>query len=109
MAIVDFEFEFYSEISHLEPALREEARRRLRELTVGHHDIVGASVAMEELTGETTPHMYQARIVVYMRPDNLAAVEKSDSAVGALKGALNAMERQVREYRNQLREHWKQP
>jgi ribosome-associated translation inhibitor RaiA len=105
----DFEFEFYSEVPHLSPALRAEAENQLRELTVGHTDILGASVAMEELTGSTTPHRYEARVVMYMKPDNVAAVEKGETAQEALKGALNAVERQVREYRDKLREPWKQP
>jgi hypothetical protein len=47
--------------------------------------------------------------VVYVRPDNVAAVEKGGKAEEALKGALDAVERQVREYRNKLSEPWKQP
>ena len=52
---------------------------------------------MEELTGETTPHNFSASIVVYMRPDNVAATEKAETAKSALKGALNVAERQVRD------------
>jgi hypothetical protein len=44
-----------------------------------------------------------------MRPDNLASVEKAETDEGALKGALTAVERQVRESREKLRETWKQP
>jgi ribosome-associated translation inhibitor RaiA len=104
-----FQFEFYSEIADPGDALRAEAYDRLLALTEGHSDIIGASVTMEELTGETTPHRYQARVVVYIRPDNLAAVEKDTTPELALKGALSAVERQVREFRTKLREQWKQP
>jgi hypothetical protein len=31
--------------------------------------MIGASVALEELTGQTTPHRYQVRVVVYVRPN----------------------------------------
>jgi ribosome-associated translation inhibitor RaiA len=44
-----------------------------------------------------------------MRPDNVAAVEKGETIEAALNGALAAVERQVREYRNKLRERWKPP
>lgn len=77
-------------------------------LAEDHTDIVGASVAVEELTGEATAHRYQVRVAIYMRPDNVAAVEKGEGAEEALKGALDAVERQVRELRDRLRESWKQ-
>ena len=105
----EFGFEYYSEIPDPEDALRAEAERRLLALTEGHDDLIGASVTIEELTGETTPHRYQSAVVVYKRPENIAATEKAESAEGALKGALSAVERQVREFRERLRETWKQP
>jgi ribosome-associated translation inhibitor RaiA len=107
--MIEFDFEFYTEVPDPEDALQLEANRRLRALTEGHTDITGASVALEELTGDTTPNRYQARVVVYIRPDNLASMEKAETAEVALKGALSAVERQVREYREKLRETWKQP
>jgi len=103
----DFGFEFYSTVPDPAGSLREEARRRLSALAEGYTDMIGASVAIEELTQEETPHVYEARVVAYLRPDNIAAVEKSDSAIGALKGALDAAERQVRELRDKLSEPWK--
>jgi hypothetical protein len=105
----DFDFEFYSEVPDPDDVLRAEALNRLLELAEGHDDIIGASVALEELTGETTPHHYQARVVAFVRPDNFAALEEAETARGALKGALTAVERQVRESREKLRETWKRP
>ncbi|MCL7451839.1 MAG: HPF/RaiA family ribosome-associated protein [Anaerolineae bacterium] len=109
MNLPDFDFEFMSEIPDPDDVLRAEALNRLLELAEGHDDIIGASVAVEELTGTTTPHHYQVRVVAFVRPNNIAAVEKDETARGALKGALTAVERQVREQREQLRETWKRP
>jgi hypothetical protein len=39
----------------------------------------------------------------------VAAVEKDETIEGALSGALDAVERQVRERRTKLAEHWKEP
>ncbi|MBN1979673.1 MAG: HPF/RaiA family ribosome-associated protein [Anaerolineae bacterium] len=106
------EFEFYNEAplsDRVEAELRAEVERRLRALTEGHTDMTGASVAVAELTGDATPHIYEVRIVVYVRPEDVVAVEKRETAGGALKGALDAVERQVRELRARLRETWKQP
>lgn len=108
MTTVEFSFEFYSEIPDPDDALRAEAEHRLLALTEGHDDLIGTSVTLEELTGETTPHRYQATVVVYKRPENVAATEKAETAEGALRGALSAVERQVREFRERLRETWKQ-
>jgi hypothetical protein len=107
--MIEFDFEFHSKVPDPDGALRSEAEQRLRALTGRHDDIIGASVAIEELTGETTPNRYEARVVVYMRPENQASVEKADTGEGALKGALSAVERQVRDFREKLRETWKQP
>lgn len=109
MAMLDFTFEFQSEIDEPTEGLRDEAERRLRSLGEGHQDLIGAMVTLEELTGGTTPHRYEATVVVYKRPENLAATEKAETARGALKGALSALERQVREMREKRRETWKRP
>jgi ribosome-associated translation inhibitor RaiA len=109
MEITEFDFEFYSKVPDPGDALRRAAERRLWELAEGYEDMIGASVALEELTQEVTPHVFEARVVAYIKPDNIAAVEKSDSALGALKGALSAVERQVRELRSKLGHPWKRP
>jgi ribosome-associated translation inhibitor RaiA len=101
------DFEFHVKGIELESEQRAEVEARLRELAADHKDITGASVAVEELTGATTPYNYQARVVVYMRPNDIAAVEKQETAMGAVRGALDAVERHVREYRAKLREPWK--
>jgi ribosome-associated translation inhibitor RaiA len=109
MNSTEFDFEFYSKVPDPGDSLRREAESRLWELAEGYYDMIGASVALEELTQEETPHVFEARVVAYIKPDNIAAIEKSDSALGALKGALSAVERQVREFRNKLGEPWKRP
>lgn len=108
----DFRLEFYNEaplLEELELELAAEADSRFRELAEGHTDIVGASVSVEELTGKETPHRYRVRAMVYMRPEDVVAIEKQETVKGTLKGALSAVERQVREYRQKLSERWKQP
>jgi len=101
-------FEFYNTASlteRVEDELWSEADRRLRALIDGHTDITGASVAVRELTGDETPHLYQVRVSVYMRPEDVVVIEKQETVVGALKGALDTVERQVRETRAKLRDH----
>lgn len=109
---VNFDFEFQNMVGglgDLEDKLRQEAETRLRKLAQGHKDLTGAAVALErEDKQANTAYAIRARIVVYTRPDTIAGVEIEDDPMKALKGALNAVERQVREKREKLRETWKQ-
>jgi ribosomal subunit interface protein len=109
MDATDFAFEFYSEVPRVSEDLKIETEHRLRKLAHGHSDMVGADVAVEPLAQREQSYLYRARVVVYIRPTNLAASEQGDTVEGALKGALSAVERQVREHRKKLRERWKQP
>jgi hypothetical protein len=109
---LDFTFEFHAEIPELgdalEDELREEAGGQLDALARGHTDLVGASVVLEQPAHAESSYLYQARVVVYGRPEHMAAVEKDNTLEGALRGALSAVERQVRERRERLGEPWKQ-
>lgn len=109
MDTTDFNFEFYTEGFEEDPAIVAETRNRLEALTANHDDITGASVGLDEVTGSETPYLYRARVNVYMRPNDIVAVEKAPSIGQALDGALDAVERQVRQQREKLRERWKQP
>jgi len=77
---------------------------RLSELRKGHTDITGAAATLEQpAQGRETPYIFEANVVVYMRPKNINATEKHEQPEIALKGALDAMERQVRQQREKLR------
>jgi ribosome-associated translation inhibitor RaiA len=109
MAESEFNYEFFSKVPDPNNKMRDLAETRLLDLTEGNTDLTGAAVSIEEVTHETTPNLFQARVVVYIRPEDIAAVEKDENPLTALKGALSAVERQVREKRKKLSQHWKQP
>jgi ribosome-associated translation inhibitor RaiA len=111
MSSRDFDFEFYSEAPDPADKLKHEAERRLRQLAEGHTDMIGASVVLEPVARKQseTPLFYEARIVAYLRPSKLVTTEQAKTVAAALTGALEAMERQVRERRDKLYERWKQP
>jgi ribosome-associated translation inhibitor RaiA len=109
MGRLDFHLEFQTEVEFVEDALLDEAAVRLRELAQGHNDMIGASVALEELTGAETPYAYRVRVVAYIKPNNVVAVEKGETLELALKGAVDAVERQVRELREKFGEPWERP
>lgn len=105
----DFDFEFYSEVPNVPEELKLEVLDRLESLASGKKDMIGASVAIERIAHGETPHFYQARIVAYIKPNNIAAVEKAENLEMALKGALVAIERKIRKKREKSSEPWKRP
>ncbi|MCZ7542344.1 MAG: HPF/RaiA family ribosome-associated protein [Anaerolineae bacterium] len=109
---LDFAIEFHTDaLGELEErALFGEADTRLRErLAAGHDDITGAAITIRLPAHGTTPPLYEATVVVYVRPENVAAIKQADNPVAALKGALDAVERQVRSKREKLRQRWERP
>ncbi len=104
-----FPIEMEIETPYMTDQLREEVEERLHSLAKGHTDLIGASVTLDRPAHGETGFLYKASIVVYMRPENVYASEKQETGEGALKGALDAVERQVREIRNKLGKPWKRP
>lgn len=109
MGNIDFHFEFYSEVENLPEELKNEAGQRLSALTEDRNDMVGASVAIEDIAGDVDAYLYQARIVVYIKPENITVIEKEDTPEAALKEALATIEKRVREAREKRRRPWQQP
>ncbi len=105
----DFTFEFASEVADPDNELRGEAEARLRGLAAEKRDLVGASVAVDQPARGEKPHVFRARVVVFIRGPDLVAVEKGPSAYSALKGALDAAERRVRERRRRRRKAARRP
>lgn len=86
-----------------------EADQRMQELAADHDDLRGAAINIRQSSHGETPYLYEATVVAYARPENLAASEKHEDPSTALKGALSAVEKQVREKREKLGKPWKQP
>lgn len=109
MADLDIPVEIHSETERFTDKLERKALRQLQALKGDHTDIVGASIAVEEIAKAQAAFRYQATVVVHMRPDRVVASKKADGVRQAIQQALSALERQVRERRAKLREHWKRP
>ena len=106
----EFDWEFHlGEDVQISDELERDAKQRLVALVRGHNDLIGAAVAIERPAMRESAYIYEARVVAYIRPDNVVAVQKADSAATALGAALDAIERQVRELRDRLSKPWQQP
>lgn len=100
-----FDFEFFNETNLPDAEYYDTAYSQITEAAQDHDDITGASVSLEELSSDETPHEYQARVVLYVRPTNIVATEKMPSGLDALQNALDAAIKQVREKREKLSNH----
>jgi len=100
-----FDFEFYNETDLPDAEFYEMAYDQITDTAEGHDDIVGASVSLEELSSEETPHAYQARVVLYVRPSHISSTEVMPSALDALQNALEDAIEQVRKKRNKLKNY----
>jgi hypothetical protein len=100
-----FDFEFFNRTNLPDDKYYTIAYAQITEARKGHSDIVGASVSLEELSSDETPHAYQAQVVLYVRPDNIVAKEIMESAMDALQRALDEAIRQVREKREKLKNY----
>ncbi|MEZ4592566.1 MAG: HPF/RaiA family ribosome-associated protein [Chloroflexota bacterium] len=86
-----------------------QAEARLRELAGDHRDMTGAAINVRRPASGETAYLHEVTVVIYIRPEQIAATEKDSSPEMALKGALDAAERQVRQRRAKLKERWKRP
>ena len=101
----NFPIEFNNEIDDVKKSENEIytlAVDRLSELAEGHDDISGGVVNLKQPAKEhQTSYMSEVTIVVYMGSDHIAATEKGEHFQATLDGALDAVERQVHERREQ--------
>lgn len=111
MSELDFTIEFNSEglSKQVEDAMFSEADQRLRDLAGDHDDLRGAAINVRRPAKAETSFIFEVTTAVYARPEQIAATQKDSDPVLALKDALTAVERQVREKREKLGERWKRP
>jgi len=105
----NFPIEFNNEIDEVKKSENEFytlAVNRLSKLAEGHNDISGGMVNFKQPAKEhQTDYIYEVTIVVYMSSEHIAATEKGEHFDSTLNGALDAVERQVREHRTQQRNY----
>lgn len=108
---LDFTLELNSEhlAKETEYELFTEAETRLKELAEGHTDLTGAAINIRRPASGETPSVHKVTVVVYGRPDHIAATQKETTPQLALRAALDAAERQIRERREKLKKRWEQP
>ena len=76
MSSLDFHVDFDIEAENVRDEFNLEAEQALRELAAHHSDLIGASVSVENIVKTESPYLYQVRIILYKRPEDIAVVEK---------------------------------
>ncbi len=103
----NFPIEFNNEIDDVKKSDNQNytmAVSRLSKLAQGRNDISGGVVNLKSPGhGHQTSRTYEVTIVVYMGADHIAATEIGEVFQSTLDGALEAVERQVRDKREQER------
>jgi hypothetical protein len=106
---LDFHIDYFIEVPDVKEDFIEEISEGLHSLAEGHDDFIGASVTVEEIAGVEDPFIYQARMVAYIRPENIAVIAKRETSETALKEALSTLEDRIREERRTRQQVWKRP
>jgi len=100
----DFDIEYYAENATLSQREKSTIENRIYKLSKGHRDISGVSVALECISGDNKRAEYRARLVVYCKPANIVASRTHESIYSAITDALEAIERQIRDQRERMRD-----
>ena len=80
--------------------------KELDKLAKKHDDIISASVNISEPGhGEGEANLYEVNVTLDVRPANIAAVKKNRDLEAAMRDALDAVSRQVRDKRDRLRDY----
>ena len=80
---------------------------KLSQFEEGHKDITGAHLSIKQLSGKPTVHVYEARLVLYHKPDHIVGSHKSSSIPEAMQEAFTAVERQLRKARSAAKDRRK--
>ena len=102
MGSSDFYIDFNIEVPNIADGFTREAEQRLRKLETSHSDLIGAAISLERIVKAETSYLFQVRIVVYKRPQDIVIVKKDADPMTTLRAALEALEEKVRESREKL-------
>ena len=93
------EIEFHLDNLKISKQLEEKVRNRYAHWKHGHHDITSAYFSLKQLSGKKSVHEYEAKIVLYHRPENIVAAFRASTIPESITGIVQKMDRQVRESR----------
>jgi ribosome-associated translation inhibitor RaiA len=102
MGSSDFYIDYNIEVSDVGDEFKRETEQRLQELAGSHTDMVGAAVALEKTVDTQSYDVYRVRIVVYMRPQDVAVSKEEADPMVALREVLDTLESQIRTAREKL-------
>ena len=107
MEAITIPIEYQSDTPELDDELKEKTEKRLHKLTRRHRDITRVMISVKTTSGNTQPRDYRVSVNVSRKPDDANATGSGATVNKALSDALAAVERQVRQQREKLRQRRK--
>ena len=108
---LNFTLEFNSdmEMGEQETTLFDLIYSELEPLSRERSDLTSAAATVRHHGRAESPRAYEATIVAYIRPENIAATKKANNPHVAIEEALDAVVRQIRDQRAELDRPWEKP
>jgi len=91
--------EFYLDNLKISKQLEDKVRARFEDWTHGHHDITNIYISLKQVSGKRSVHDYEAKIVLYHRPDHIVVTHRSPGIPETLTAVIHAAERKLRDTR----------
>lgn len=82
---------------------------KLDQMENGYHDITKAHLSVKQLSGKPTVNKYEAKLLLYHKPENIVGSYKSELIPEAIQSAFAAAERQLRKSRTASKERRRRP
>lgn len=99
-----FAIQYHDDEKILDDRLRTRLEKRLAELARTQRDLFGGMVSIWRDSGLSRRSDYRLKIVLYGRRTRLTAVERGETPGGIVTGALDTIERRVRQHRAKRRD-----
>ena len=91
--------EFHLDNLKISSQLEEKIRSHFAKWTKGHHDISNFYLSVKQLSGGKSVNQYEAKVIIYHRPDHIIVTHKSAGIPEAVSAAVRSAERHLRETR----------
>ena len=88
-------------------SLKDKLLKRCQTWTDGHHDISNIYISVKQVSGKKSVHDYEAKVVLYHRPDHIVVTHRSPGIPEVLTAVVHSVERRLRETRKLYRDRRK--
>ncbi len=99
--------EFHLDNLKITDSLKNKVEQHCVSWTEGHHDISNIYISVKQVSGKKSIHDYEAKVVLYHRPDHIVVTHRSPGIPEAITAVIHSVERRLRETRKLYRDRRK--